>query len=898
MSNQSTQKPITISSIVNSQTGAATGGFGGSNGENTITISYNQQASVPVVDYVAFVCSSTQKSTHVAPGSINETSLTTVCPASLSAGSYKVLFYHKAASIAGGVNSFTISAPANVTATTKGGKAEGPLAGGTKVTIEGKYLANAVNVFFGDTACEDFDPAANSDTKVVVNSPLVTSAGSTPISLTFPGSSDKHQVASFEYESAKFTLSGFYPNFASEVGAEIAIYGTGLSASNVYEVELWDESKSNQVASVAKDNITFAGNESYLKFKVPAGLSVNTEYYIAVVAADKTQKRYVNTTTPGAPMFSYVEPPKVPVTKVLDSELTDGSKLLTDLIFNNKLNVYSTGDFPDSGDLFIQTTNGVVVLNYTGVVANTSELNAGYYTGQFSGVNLYSDIPAKYQALGNFANSEPGKVLQHYASVFYAQTSQSFQLEFKIASYNATSGDLYYLGYYSTAVAKGGTPTFYYLKNGKKWHNCPINSTLTATQLTSVTNSLSLPLIPTNSANFVLMKSDSVPGLVTNSSAGVNRPTPYTSEGINEQVYDFVEFTLDGTAGDANVSLGTRFLPKLTIDTTQVDQLGLPISITSKADHVIPVALKTRPTTTHSPGNNVGVNSDLTMVDVFSHYDSFVAAHSDYSETLVADPNDNSKYLRLANPSDVLTGASDSASSPLNWAFDKVLNTLFTDPSGGSIILNTGSAGGLPSNTCFTGTATQYNGYQVLTFSSSSNAAAESIGSLYVYKPLFANNLGQSPNSQYYQSVDSPSWLPKPVSAGVMVLSNDGVFTDSGAQPGLTGEQQAVLANIENQLVAAINRGCALTALTTDYTNHTELWQDPQNHYPCTDAQNQYACFMHTHLVNGATVFHGITSPCDYGFAYAIAYDDQGSLSTTMTVVNDLRNTSVSIANV
>jgi len=297
--------------------------------------------------------------------------------------------------------------------------------------------------------------------------------------------------------------------------------------------------------------------------------------------------------------------------------------------------------------------------------------------------------------------------------------------------------------------------------------------------------------------------------------------------------------------------------------------------------------------------SEVGVNTAFTQSSIFIAYNTFLQQYTDYSSTLVPVPDSSTSYLRITNPSDILSNDANAASSALNWAFDQAVSTLFTAPTGGQLAINTGNAGGLtdavfigvPGTANIDGTA-----YKVLQFSSSDNA---SVGTLYVYMPLFSDNQTNAPDSSLYQSVPAPSWITSGQTCGHMVFANAGVFADSGQQTGLTITQQTILGNIEDQLVTALNRGCALLPLASTYSDNTEMWQDPSQHYPAGQTANAYGEFMHTYQSAGNTIFYGAKNPpqsLTYGLAYAIAYDDQGNLSTTMTVVNDITSPRVTLS--
>lgn len=880
---------MTVTGVTNSVTNAATGGLGGSSGQNTLTLSGTNLSS-ETINYVLFTSQADTKQTYqVPPGTVTDTSVSAGYPASMPVGTYTVTVGISTGPLSGSTASFQICEPIATI-----NPQSGPLAGNTPVAIVGTYLDNASNVFFGSTAAGNFNSGNNTDTSIDITAPTASSVGSVKVSVVFPGSSTEYGVGQFSYNQPRFTLSGFYPNFASGENQPVNVQGSSLSPTTVSAVELWYDG----AAVATAEKVTFADDGSSLTFLVPSGLTVDVSYSIVVVATNSGGNVFA--TAPGSPNFSYVSPAVVAGTTVFNAALTNDSTTLTlaELLADKTLTVLSTGDFTASGDLFIQTTKGVAILNYTGTGANTTTLNAGYYTGQFTGVTQYTKVPAQYAGLGDFDTSTSSQVLQSHASVFQASVQSVY--EFNITQQTG-SANIEFFAYYSTVPASGAPASFVLDQvSGQtyQWKLTAPNESIPTYSLPAGTTGLSLPLIPTNSACFIFTRGAYSPAITTNASGGIPRPSPYAGNSINANAYDFVEYTFDSTAGDPNVSLGTRMLPKLTIDTSQVDQLSFPIQIQAASTSVIPVQLETYPTPTTMTVSDMGVNSAFTQDAVFAAYKTFLTNNADYDSTLVSDLTNPGSYLRITNPSDILSNDANAATNPLNWAFDQAVYNLFTAPPGNQLLVNTGNAGGL-TNAVFIGTpGTQTigkNNYQVLQFSSAANP---SIGTLYVYMPLFSDNCTGAPKPSLYQSVPAPSWIKSGQTCGFMVFANAGVFTDSGSQPGLSTAQQAILGNIEDQLVTAINRGCASSPLAS-YPSNTQMWQDPSQHYPTGQIANAYGAFMHTYVSAGETIFYGAENPpqmLTYGLAYAIAYDDQGNLSTTMTVVNDITSPQVTLS--
>lgn len=149
----------------------------------------------------------------------------------------------------------------------------------------------------------------------------------------------------------------------------------------------------------------------------------------------------------------------------------------------------------------------------------------------------------------------------------------------------------------------------------------------------------------------------------------------------------------------------------------------------------------------------------------------------------------------------------------------------------------------------------------------------------YVYYPFFEEN-------RYLWAGYTPQFTPGPapawsdavhfaaISPSMMVFANNGVFADNKFQTGLTTDEQLVLGDLENQMVAALNRG---VALMPGYTaDDTGSWKDPNFYYSKnTDGQvyNRYAEFLHKDTVS--------IGGLNYGFAYDDQAGQASDISTT-----------------
>jgi hypothetical protein len=206
------------------------------------------------------------------------------------------------------------------------------------------------------------------------------------------------------------------------------------------------------------------------------------------------------------------------------------------------------------------------------------------------------------------------------------------------------------------------------------------------------------------------------------------------------------------------------------------------------------------------------------------------------------------------------------------------------------LTLKLDSTDGVWTGTATTVTATSANNnpnsgktYNVLKFTNSAD------GTIYVYEPFFTTNgfadggpAGSDLTASTAQA--APSWITtRSESPGEMVFGNDGVFDDAANQldpttgQALSANQQSALGNIEDQLVAALNRGIADVSFSGDTTT---AWTTSSNFYPTRHEANAYAAFMHSNAyptgnpaVQGTAVFINNES-------YAFAYDDQGGFAS------------------
>ncbi len=217
----------------------------------------------------------------------------------------------------------------------------------------------------------------------------------------------------------------------------------------------------------------------------------------------------------------------------------------------------------------------------------------------------------------------------------------------------------------------------------------------------------------------------------------------------------------------------------------------------------------------------------------------------------------------------------------LNSNFNEAIDNLFTkykDATGTNRLEVYSNADG--TGTVYEGTVTtDTNGAYVMRFTAQGDPGGVSYD---VYYPFFEINRyywgGYTPKL----TVTSPPTWEAGANVGAlspseMVFACNGVFADQKYRPaGYSADQLKVLADLENQMVSALNRGVALlpgySGSTTDPTNS---WKDTSLYYQNnTDGQvwNRYAQFLHKSDVS----IDGL----NYGFPF----DDQAGQASDIGV--------------
>jgi len=646
--------------------------------------------------------------------------------------------------------------------------------------------------------------------------------------------------------SAYFVVSQVAPTVTAVTtfglpGDVITVGGTGFTGATAVSFQ-----SRNPVVATPGTGLTIQ-NDSQLQITVPT-LALGT-YDVTVTNPAGTSS--VNQATDA---FVVVAPAIVAATHFTSSQ---------SLVGLTTLPVLSTNDFTATGSVFVQSETGVATISYTAVTPTS-----------FTGCTVVANDPFNVGA-----NATTGNLDLTYHAVYQA-TNQTYDLTFANATSLTTEpqSDIYVSMFWSSAVLAPAQPVFFYLNSANadgsdgKYSpvtNLNVGATLPSYKISTKSGDavvVKVPYLPTNSARFVIgVGAPATVQVVKNSSGdiGVGIPSPLTST----EFYDYVEFTLDANSADNSVPNGLRALTSLNINTSQVDQFGMPLTLSGKSlnEQGVPT-----PTTL-----GVTLSINVARDAIFKSYATLHPAATDpYGPLIIPSASAPDQPLRILNPGKL----SIATTNPLGNVFDQAVHQLF-EVGPANLTLTSGV-----NQEVYTSTRTTNSGYDVLAFS------GPDITTVYIYEPFFSSNAPTGTNqpssaSYYANKPAAPSWLTNSTeTSGQMVFGNDGVFGDSGLQPGLSSTQQSILADLENQVVAALNRGVANSYSTT------ADWQTPAYYYQGTTPENTanlYAQFLHEQAINNTAIF------IDHK-AYAIAYDDQGGQNPTL-VMQNLNNVAVTM---
>lgn len=346
--------------------------------------------------------------------------------------------------------------------------------------------------------------------------------------------------------------------------------------------------------------------------------------------------------------------------------------------------------------------------------------------------------------------------------------------------------------------------------------------------------------------------------LAINSDATVAPPDTVT---LADVPYDFVEFTLD---------VASNLPSKMNINTSTVDQFGLPIQVTA-----IP------------PDPNVpsGVGVYVDRDDVFSDYNTYIAQDTN-AQAVFGDLATVEAPERILSPDDRIQLA--GAPAAMKTYFDDQITSFFDQYETQTLTMfnvagadNTGIGGNTNLHNLQGGTVTLPSGQRVLQLTDITPGGIGA-GDVYtVYEPFFSTN-------GYAGYPAPPAWITNPTeSPGQMVFATDGVFADNvGQYPNANqSDQSTLLGAIENLIVTAFNRGIALNSYQDWVYNRTVSLQ-----VPATGAAGSTSLTLSTPIVTivpgmgvtGTGIAPGALVTSVNGTAVVLSIPNSGAVSGQM----------------
>ena len=309
---------------------------------------------------------------------------------------------------------------------------------------------------------------------------------------------------------------------------------------------------------------------------------------------------------------------------------------------------------------------------------------------------------------------------------------------------------------------------------------------------------------------------------------GVQPAVPPFANGQDNIPYpnDILEFTTDAD--------GT-----LHIDVSQVTQFGMPLNLaayqgTNKLAEV-GVALP--------PSGQRGIINRLSIGDAYVAFMNQEANGSGYLPLRIFESSKriSDQYFTILNPNKYLTNPLHPPGS-LDHYWDATIASLFTP---GAVHLSLqGIPDGSFASEVFDGSA------EVSTVTG--NPALKLVG--------------QTTGRVYWIFDPRHPEFSSSETATEMVFGNDGVFNDTNANA-VNGGSVANALFLQQQVVAALNRGVALTAPYTANSGSTsQFWGTETNWYQ-SGTYNVYAKFFHQGKINGQLIFVN-------GQAYGFGYDE------------------------
>jgi hypothetical protein len=286
---------------------------------------------------------------------------------------------------------------------------------------------------------------------------------------------------------------------------------------------------------------------------------------------------------------------------------------------------------------------------------------------------------------------------------------------------------------------------------------------------------------------------------------------------------DFVEFTVDGD--------GT-----LHIDTTQVTQFGLPLTLTTSGAGSQQVGVTL-------PAGGPAVITRQAIGTAFTAFMENQPAGKDYLPLKYLYPPNavEGQYFTILNPDKYLSNPNHQRSA-LDTFWDGTLAALFT-PGGPNLSLKGIGTSTLPGGEVFDGTTVTLPGDR-----RALKLTGQTTGQVYF---IFDPRTPESATSE---------------TATEMVFGNDGVFADARPEA-VNGFNVAVALNLQQQVAAALNRGVALAAHYVAGTGSTTKdWGTEANWY-LAGVFNVFAKFLHQATIQGVPIFIA-------GRAYGFGYDE------------------------
>ena len=525
------------------------------------------------------------------------------------------------------------------------------------------------------------------------------------------------------------------------------------------------------------------------------------------------------------------------------------------------LPVLSTAGFKSPGGsmLLYFKTGMVSVVSYTSITKDT----AGGYI--LNGCNSDAD-----GTIGIFGSGQPGNV----------QSTSTDPIQFEFTN-NSGQGPIY-VAIAGDRIDTSGNKTFGYLKPDviptKPWVFTKFTNEVSVPTTQMIFDgakcSLMIPNDPYNrldSARILFSNNGTVKIPINSSKQPAWPDSGNPTDNFSNVTYDFLEFTERYSPND-----GILF-----INTTQVDQVGMPFTMKSRPKD----SVKTD-----------GVGIIVSRSDLFYNYSVYInkqfqsLTDGNAANAVIAFGNLTTPQ-RLLNPKDAI-GLNLANTNAFITYFDAAMTTFFNKyiPQGSFRIQRDGfyfSGQTKTDHTPLNGYGDKYTVLQLT--QTDANWTVTANGQQYqIYAPYFSNSGSPQYPAGFPSNSNTPPPAPKWIaatghSAGLAVFGNLGVFADglpqekSGQMHG--NESNQTLSNIENSIVSAFNRGIANSvAPGLDVTNP---WNNSTTFYPTpspdgTNWSNFYAGYLHNGNVS-------IPKPgSNIGLAYGFAYDDQGDNDPTL----------------